>query len=158
DGNLERDNGVCKDTYTLEFYGGQAPAKIAACKKNEVDVPDEVGVSLAQAKAHVEGQPLTPSVVFKPARPGQRLGIVLAQYPAGGTLSAYQRLTLVVAKSLHGAVPRLIGLSLANAEKKLAKLHLKVDVKGGKGKVIGQAPRSNTAAAPGMTVTVKTSG
>jgi penicillin-binding protein 1A len=158
DGNLERDNGLCKNTFTLQFFGGHAPAKVAACKKNEVEVPNVVGNTLAHAKAHLDSQPLTPAVVFKPARTGQRLDIVLRQFPANGTLSAYDKVTLVVAKSLHGAVPRVIGMTLANAEKKLAKLHLKVDVKGGKGKVIGQAPRSNTAAAPGLVVTLKTSG
>ena len=157
-GALERDNGVCKNAFTLEFYGGQAPPKVAGCLKNEVEVPNTVGDTLVAARTHLEGQPLTPAVVYKPARAGQHLGRVLAQYPAGGILSAYDKVTLVVAKPLHGTIPRVIGLRLARAKAKLAKLHLKVVVKGGNGKVIGQAPASHTAAAPGLTVTLRTAG
>jgi len=157
-GVLERDNGVCKNAYTLEFYGGQGPARTAGCLKNEVEVPNTVGDTLVAARTHLEGQPLTPAVVYKPARAGQRLGRVLAQYPAGGILSAYDKVTLVVAKPLHGTIPRVIGLSLARAKAKLAKLPVKVQVKGGSGKVIGQAPASHTAAAPGQTVTLRTAG
>jgi PASTA domain. len=52
----------------------------------------------------------------------------------------------------------VVGKSLAQAKRRLAKLHLKVVVHGGSGKVIGQAPRSGTAAAPGLTVTLRTAG
>jgi penicillin-binding protein 1A len=158
DGTLERDNGLCHNSYTLQFYGGKAPPKTAGCLKNEVEVPNTVGDTVTAARTHLEGQPLTPTVVYKPARAGQRLGRVLAQYPAGGILSAYDKVTLVVAKPLHGKIPRVIGLSLQRAEAKLAKLHVKVKASGGKGKVIGQAPASNSAAAPGLTVTLRTAG
>jgi hypothetical protein len=157
-GTLERDNGVCKNAFTLEFYGGQAPPRTARCLKNEVEVPNTIGDTLVAARTHLEGQPLTPAIVYKPARAGQHLGRVLAQYPAGGILSAYDKVTLVVAKPLHGTIPRLIGLSLKRARSKLAKLHVKVVVTGGNGKVIGQAPASHTAAAPGQTVTLRTAG
>ncbi len=130
-GLLERDNGICRNTYTLEFFGGVGPTRTATCKPNEVDVPDEVGVSLPTAKQHVEAQPLTPAVVFKPAKTGDRVGYVVGQMPRRGTASAYDTLTLIVAKSLHGVVPRVVGLGLARARAKLAKLRLKVAVKGG---------------------------
>lgn len=157
-GTLERDNGLCKNTYTLNFFGGDGPPRVAGCLKNEVEVPDTVGDELAAARTHLEGQPLTPAIVYKPARAGQRLDRVLAQYPAGGILSAYDKVTLVVPKPLHGTIPHVVGLSVARAEAKLAKLHVKVKVDGGNGKVRGQAPPADTAAAPGQTVTLKTGG
>ena len=158
-GDMERDNGLCKNTYTVEFYGGQAPSKIANCKKDEVEVPDVVGESLASARQRLEGQPLTPTFVFKPAKLGQRLDIVLGQYPKSGTLSAYDKVHLVVAKSLHGAMPRVVGNTLAKAEKRLAKLHVKVRVVGPKqGKVTGQSPQAETATKPGLRVTLRTAG
>jgi penicillin-binding protein 1A len=157
-GNLVRDNGLCKNTYQLLFYGGLSPTHTAGCKKNEVEVPNVVGETISAARARLVGQPLTPAFVFKPAKPGQRLNVVLGQYPARGTLSAYDKVRLVVPKSLHGAVPRVVGESLTRAKRRLAKLRLKVVVHGGSGKVIGQAPRSGTAAAPGLTVTLRTAG
>ena len=158
-GILERDNGLCKNTYEIEFYGGQSPARIANCKKNEVEVPNVVGETLAAARQRLEGQPLTPTLVFKPARTGQRLNVVLGQYPSNGTLSAYDDVHLVVAKSLHGAIPHVVGNSVGRAKKRLAKLKVKVKVVGsGHGKVIGQSPRSDTASAPGLLVTLRTSG
>ena len=158
-GQLERDNGLCKNTYDMEFYGGQAPPRVADCKRDEVEVPNVVGETLAAARQRLEGQPLTPAYVFQPARTGQRLNVVLRQYPSGGTLSAYDKVRLVLPKSMHGAIPRVIGNSLAKARKRLAKLHVRIKVVGPhKGKVIGQAPRSDTASAPGLQVTLRTSG
>ncbi len=154
-GRLERDNGLCKNAVPLEFYGGTAPLPLANCKKNEVDVPDVVGKTIAAARARLEGQPLTATVIYKPARPGERLGIVIGQFPSRGTLSAYDKVTLVLPKSLHGVIPRLVGLSLKRAEAKLARLHVHVHVAGAHaGRVVGQLPRAGTAAAPGMHVTL----
>jgi penicillin-binding protein 1A len=154
-GRLERDNGLCKNALQLEFYGGNAPLPLANCKKNEVEVPNVVGKTIEAARARLESQPLTASVIYKPARPGERLGIVLSQFPPRGTLSAYDKVTLVLPKSLHGVIPRLVGLSLKRAEAKLARLHVHVHVAGAHaGRVVGQAPRAGTAAAPGMKVTL----
>jgi len=154
-GVLERDNGVCKNTYQLNFFGGEGPPRLAGCKPNEVDVPNVVGETLVAARTRLEGQPLTPSLVFKPATPGERLGIVLSQYPARGTLSAYDKVTLVVPKSLHGTIPRVIGLPLARARARLARFHLDIHVSGDSdGKVVGQAPRAGSAAAPGLKLTL----
>jgi len=157
-GNMERDNGLCRNTYQMLFYGGGAPSRVAQCKKNEVYVPNVVGETIAAARARLEGQPLTPAFVYKPARPGQRLNIVLGQYPARGTLSAYDKVRLVVPKSLHGTIPHVVGGSLTAARRRLAKLHVKLAVHGHGQKVIGQAPRAGSAAAPGLTVTLRTSG
>jgi membrane peptidoglycan carboxypeptidase len=153
-GKLMRDNGYCKNAKSVAFYGG-FDLPTADCKPNEVDVPRVIGESLADARAALERQPLTPEVIYKPATPTQRLGVVLGQFPKSGTLSSYDKVQIVVAKPLHGAVPRVVGLKLAAAKARLAKRGLKVVVTGGSsGKVVGQAPRGNVAAAPGMTVTL----
>jgi len=160
-GLLERDNGVCKNTYTMEFFGGVGPLRTATCKPNEVDVPNVVGLSLATAKTHLERQPLTAAVVYKPAKTGDRVGYVVGQMPRRGTASAYDKITLISEKSLHGVVPRVTGLGLAAAEKKLARLHLKVVVKGApEGKVVAQSVKPRTASAPGerIVLTVKRAG
>jgi penicillin-binding protein 1A len=159
-GILERDNGICRNTYTMEFFTS-GPRRTATCKPNEVEVPNEVGVALSTARAHVEAQPLTPAVVYKPAKMGDRVGYVVGQMPQRGTASAYDKLTLIVEKSLHGVVPRVVGLPLAKAQAKLARLHLAVSVKGGTtGKVIAQSVPARTAAAPGeqIVLTVKSAG
>jgi penicillin-binding protein 1A len=152
-GLLERDDGVCKNTVQLAFYGGTGPARVATCKPNEVEIPDVVGQTLAAAKDRLDGQPLTAAVVYKPAKTGDRLGYVVGQFPRRGTASAYDKITLVLPKSLHGAVPRVVGLRLSAAERKLARLHLRVTVKGDRGgRVVAQSRPAHTAAAPGLEV------
>jgi membrane peptidoglycan carboxypeptidase len=159
DGVLERDNGLCRNTRQLLFYGGEAPSRVANCKKDEVDVPDVVGKTLAAARLRLEGQPLTPVLVYKPARPGQRLDVVLGQFPRRGTLSAYDSVRLIVPKSLHGTIPRLIGEPVARARARLARLHVRVRIRGSSaGTVVGQSPDPDSAAADGLTVTLRTSG
>jgi membrane peptidoglycan carboxypeptidase len=157
-GVLARDDGVCKNTYQMEFFGGEGPARVATCKPNEVEIPDVVGQTLAAARTRLEGQPLTPSVVYKPAKTGDRVGYVVGQFPRKGTASAYDRITLILAKSRHGVIPRVIGLPLYRAQAHLAHLHLRVHVDGGtRGRVVAQSLPAHTAAAPGlsMTLTVK---
>jgi penicillin-binding protein 1A len=160
-GVLMRDDGVCKNTYQLAFYGGEpllpnghaAPA--ATCKPNEVEVPDVVGSPIGAAKQTLEGQPLTPTIVYRPAKTGERLGVVVGQFPKQGTASAHDKITLVLPKSLHGAVPKVVGLPLGRARAKLARLHLAVHVTGGaRGTVVKQSLRPATAAGPGLPITL----
>jgi penicillin-binding protein 1A len=160
-GILQRDDGVCKNTYQLAFYGGEplrtngnaAPA--ATCKPNEVEIPDVVGRSLAYARTRLQGQPLTPMIVYKPAKTGDRVGYVVGQFPRRGTASAYDKITLIAEKSLHGVVPRVVGLGVARAKAKLERLHLKVSVKGGDtGRVTAQSVPASTAAAAGLEITL----
>jgi len=149
-GKLERDNGNCKTVFTIDFFAGYQPP-LAGCKKNEVDVPDVRGTTLAAAKARLYEQPLLSSVVYEPARPGQRVSVVVGQIPLGGTLSAWDHVTLVLPKAQHGVVPRLVGLSVASARARLARLKLDVLVRGGdSGTVVAQQPAWGVAAAPGM--------
>jgi penicillin-binding protein 1A len=161
DGQLELDNGNCQSTKQLLYFEGKGPARTANCKRNEVDVPRLIGQTVAAANTRLAAQPLTPQYVYEPAKPRQRLGIVLRQYPARGTLSSYSKVTLVLPKALHGIVPRLIGLRLARAEARLDRLHLKWKVAGNPppgAKVIAQTPGPRRAAERGLVVTLVVRG
>ena len=156
DGHLELDNGNCRSTQTLEFMTDHVPARKADCKPNEVDVPSVVGDSVTDALRTLTAQPLTASYVYKPAKPGQRLGFVVAQFPRKGTLSSYDRVMLVVPHAVHGVVPKVVGLDLRRARKRLRTVKASgtvVRVINGKaGRVLAQKPRAGVAAAPHMTV------
>jgi penicillin-binding protein 1A len=161
DGQLELDNGHCNDTRQLLYFAGEGPPRTANCKVNEVDVPSVIGRTVSQAKARLEAQPLTPAYVYEPARPLQKLGIVVRQFPARGTLSSYDKVTLVLPKALQGAVPKLVGLRLAHAEAALDRLHLKWKVDGSPppgARVVSQSPRWGLAAKRGLTVTLVVQG
>jgi penicillin-binding protein 1A len=152
DGRIERDNGLCKSTSLIVYFTGRAPAHTADCKRNEVDVPNVVGWTVAGARTRLAAQPLTTQLVYKPATAGQRVGIVLKQFPAGGTLSSFDKVTLVLAKPLHGLVPKTVGLSLHAARVRLARMKLVPEVSGKAGRVVAQKPKPGVAAAPGMRV------
>ena len=77
------------------YFSGRGPARTADCKANEVDVPHVVGARWPRPTRGSRAQPLTPRYVYEPATPEQRLGIVLRQFPAKGTLSSYDKVTLV---------------------------------------------------------------
>jgi penicillin-binding protein 1A len=154
-GQLELDNGNCHNPKLLLYFSGERPARTADCKVNEVDVPRLVGQTLGQARARLAAQPLTPAYVYEPARPGQKLGIVVRQYPARGTLSSYGKVTLVLPKALQGVVPKVVGLRLSRAEARLERYHLKWKVSGSpppEAKVIAQSPRWHVAAKRGLVV------
>jgi membrane peptidoglycan carboxypeptidase len=156
-GRIERDNGECRDTSYLVYFTGDGPPKTADCKRNEVDVPNVVGLRVSRAQVRLHAQPLTPQLIYKPATAGERTGIVLKQFPSTGTLSSYGRVTLVLAKPLHGTVPSIVGLDLPLAKSRLAERKLQVDVrfaKGKAGRVLEQRPSAGVAAAPGMTVRI----
>ena len=94
---LERDNGNCRGANTVQLFSGVS-LKMANCKPNEVQVPDVRGTLLVKAKARLLLQPLLTRVVWRPALPGERPGLVVGQKPLKGTLSAYDRVRLVVAR------------------------------------------------------------
>jgi penicillin-binding protein 1A len=150
------DNGNCRQSETVEFMPDRVPTQQADCKPNEVDVPRVVGQAAASAARRLAAQPLKASYVYKPARPGQRVGVVVAQYPAKGTLSSYDRVMLVVPRALHGVVPDVVGLDLKRARRKLFGAHLtplvSAFVDGMPEHVVKQTPRPGVAAADGMQV------
>ncbi len=156
DGVLQLDNGHCRDTELVSYFVGRGPGRTADCKINEVDVPRVVGMSLARARLRLGAQPLTPNVVYKPARPRQRLDLVLDQFPRKGHLSSYDKVTLVLAKPLHGVVPKVIGLSLNDARRRLRGRGLVATVErfadGRAGRVLAQMPGAGVAAAPRMKI------
>src|SRR5258705_13441333 len=158
DGQIELDNGLCRSVSSLVYFTGRGPAKTANCKRNEVDVPNLIGWHVDAARARLSAQPLTAQVIYKPATPGQRIGVVVRQYPKGGTLSSFGRVTIVLAKPLHGTVPSIVGLNLRQARAKLHKLKLQSRIRfadGKAGRVVAQEPRAGVAAAPGMTVLLR---
>jgi membrane peptidoglycan carboxypeptidase len=150
---LELDNGNCRGADTMQFFSGTAPTAVAPCKPNEVEVPDVRGYTLADAEARLIGQPLLEIVTYAPAAPGKRAGLVVSQKPVDGTLSAYQKVKLVVSRAVYGVVPKLVGMPVARAQSELAALQLRAKLTGGRsGKVVAQEPASGVAAAPGMRV------
>ena len=137
------------------YFTGHGPPTTANCRLNEVEVPNVVGLKLPMARIRLEAQPLTPQLIYKPATAGQRIGVVVRQFPAAGRLSSFDRVTIVLVKPLHGVVPRIVGLSVRAARTKLAKLSLVPSVQfstGKPGRVLSQRPAAGVAAAPGMTV------
>jgi hypothetical protein len=159
DGRTELDNGRCNDTTLVVYFSGRGPAKTATCRLHEVEVPNVVGLRLHTARTRLAAQPLTPQLIYKPAVPGQPIDTVLRQYPKTGSLSSYDKVTLVLAKPLHGVVPRIVGMSLRAARATLFQRKLLPAVtfdaskkKGNVGLVLSQVPRGGVAAAPGMKV------
>jgi penicillin-binding protein 1A len=151
-GKLELDNGNCRTTMEIVYSGSSGPSRVANCKPNEVDVPRVVGERLAAAEARLNEMPLTPQIVYKPAQPKQRVDIVLQQYPSGGTLSSWEKVTLVLAKPVHGVVPRVVGLPLDAAAARLRRVGLTPVGPTGSGRVVQQFPPGGVAASPGMRV------
>jgi hypothetical protein len=157
DGRLELDNGVCRDTSLVDYFVDYGPRKTADCKPNEVEIPTVVGQRLQQARERLASQPLKAQIVYKPAKPRQRLDVVLAQYPRRGHASSYDTITLVLAKPLHGVVPHVVGLTLARARARLRAAGLDVGAPPGASptaRVRRQWPRPGVAAAPHMRVTL----
>jgi len=158
DGKIQVDNGRCHGPKEVLFFTDQEPHATANCKPNEVEVPDLVGQPIQAARARLSGQPLTATIVYKPAKPGQRLDVVLDQVPKRGHLSAYDKVVLVVPRPTHGVVPKIVGLPIAVAERKLERRGFRFEIanaaKGEHGRVVFQLPRAGVAAEPGMLVRI----
>ncbi|HEV3478507.1 MAG TPA: PBP1A family penicillin-binding protein [Gaiellaceae bacterium] len=153
DGTMLLDNGVCRATRNVWIFAGDGPQRKADCKPNEVEVPRVVGWKLADAKQRLAAQPLRYNVVYKPAKRGQRLDVVLGQMPRRGTLSAHDEVMLILARPRHGVVPTVVGLPVDRAVRELERLELRPAVVGGaSGRVIRQEPRGRIAAAPGLPI------
>lgn len=105
---------------------------------------------------------LVPTIVTRPAEPGERLGYVVDQFPREGRLSSFETVRLVIAEAQEGVVPNLIGSRLERAEERLAARKLQIIVtesdEGEAGVVIDQSPRGNIAATPGMVVELTVGG
>jgi penicillin-binding protein 1A len=156
DGRLQLDNGYCRETALVSYFVGHGPSRTANCKKNEVYIPRVIGMTIARAKSRLAAQPLTANIVYKPAKPKQRVDLVLDQFPRRGRASSYDTVTLVLAKPLHGVVPKVIGFSLREARGRLRSRGLVPAIArfaGGRaGRVVAQMPPAGVAGAPGMRV------
>jgi len=149
------DNGLCRTREEVVYFAGTGPSKTANCLENEVQVPDVRKLALAEAEARVEAQPLTAKLVYEPAGPLQRVGVVVDQLPRRGYKSSYDEIILVVTKATQGLIPNLVGRDIADARLRLKRLKLVPDitwVDGASGKVMEQKTRPGLAAAPGVKV------
>ena len=59
----------------------------------------------------MDAQPLSPELVFRPAEPLERAGVVVGQRPMRGYAVPFDRVILIVTKPLHGVIPKLVGRS-----------------------------------------------
>jgi beta-lactam-binding protein with PASTA domain len=151
------DNGNCKNVFSLEYFANAGPSRTADCKVNEVDVPTVIGYTLQAAKERLALQPLRANIVYKPARPGQRLNHVVGQFPRSGHASSFDQITIVLAKPLHGIVPKVVGLTLARARARLHTVGLGLLAPANASDtevVLSQWPRPGVAAGPRMRVRV----
>jgi penicillin-binding protein 1A len=150
------DNGNCQDSRTIMYVAGYGPSQKAPCKPNEVDVPRVVGARLGDARARLLSMPLTPEVITRPAKPGERLGRVVAQFPKRGTLSTWDTVRIVIPKTTNGRIPDVVGLTVADARHRLAARDIAGLVEafadGKSGVVLAQYPRAGLAASRNMTV------
>ena len=122
-------------------------------------MPKVVGASLENAETRLIGMPLTPDVITRPAKPGERLGIVVAQFPKSGTLSSWDTVRIVVAKATHGKVPDLVGMTLVKARSVLLKRGLVPVIESAsrsdEAVVRAQFPRAGVAAGEGLEVKLR---
>jgi penicillin-binding protein 1A len=163
DGRLQLANGYCRDTESIEYFGDSGPTHTANCLPNEVDVPNVVGERVGKAKTVLAGQPLAATVVYRPAQPRQRVGVVVKQFPAGGRhLSSGDRVTIVLSKALAGVVPNVVGMTVDAAKARLKHLKLEVTISPGdapgSARIVAQSPRAGRASAPGMGITLAVKG
>ncbi len=158
DGTFQLDNGLCRNTISVDYFVGEGPAKRASCKPNEVEVPNVVGSTYDEARARLAAQPLTPEVINAWASPGQQLGVVVKQIPPRGRLSSFDKVIIVFAKPRHGVVPNVVGSRLPQARVKLQRLKLKAVLRGHGQKIVRQRPSAGVAAAPGLSITLWVAG
>jgi penicillin-binding protein 1A len=153
------DNGNCRDVRLVLFRAGLEPDERAGCKPNEVDVPRVVGATIEQAQTHLAEMPLTAEIITRPARPGERLGVVVDQYPKSGTLSSWDTVRIVVPKPTEGVVPRVVGLSVPTAQALLARrgfVPVTDSVADGDARIVlAQAPRGGVAGEREMVVKLR---
>ncbi len=154
-GRWQLDNGYCRGARRLAYFSGEAPDRTADCKPNEVSVPRVVGMSEHVAEATLAAQPLEAESVYVPAKAGKHPGIVIAQSPRGGGLSAGDTVRLSVTKAQHGLVPNFVGSSLQAASSEVKRLNLRVRVvrsRGPMGMVLRQSLEPGVAAGPGLRI------
>ena len=81
----------------LAFFGGEPPGRgpAATASRTKWRSPtSSAGRSPTRGRGS-QGQPLTPTVVYKPAKTGDRVGFVVGQFPRARDASAYDKITLI---------------------------------------------------------------
>ena len=149
------DNGLCRERQEVVYFAGRGPDRTANCLENEVEVPDVRKLELDDALVRVESQPLTAKLVYRPAAPLQRVGVVVDQFPKRGYRSSYDEIILVVSKATRGVIPNLVGRDIDDARLRLRRLKLEPRITwadGDPGRVLRQPTRAGLAAAPGVKV------
>ena len=146
---LMLDNGLCRSRQEVVYFAGTGPTKTANCLENEVQVPDVRKLTLAEAEARVEAQPLTAKMVYKPAAPLQRPGIVVDQEPRRGYRSSYDRIILIVTKATQGVIPNLVGRDIADARAAAEAAQARAQDHLGRGRQQRQGARAEDARRPG---------
>ena len=136
---LELDNGNCRGALPIDFFGGMAPTAVATCKPNEVDVPDVRGETLDDGEGAPARPAAPPGVVYEPAKPGERLGVVVGQIPQRGHAVGVPQVRLCSRGPCTASSHELIGLSVANARARLARVKLSPTIFGStRGTVVAQ--------------------
>jgi penicillin-binding protein 1A len=157
-GKWQLDNGFCPGTRVTSYFVGEEPPTTAKCYANEVTVPMVVGRSAESAQATLHSVPLTPDLVYVPAKPRSRPGHVVKQEPRGGYLSANDTVRLFVTLAQDGLVPNLVGSSLPDAQRRTRKLRLAVRVRytagAPSGTVLRQSLEPGVALEPGLPITL----
>ncbi|MFN8187516.1 MAG: PBP1A family penicillin-binding protein [Gaiellales bacterium] len=155
-GELEQDNGKCGDVRTMIFFSGYEPP-LANCAENEVEVPNVLQAKEEDAVRLLAGQQLSPHVVYRPALPGEPVGVILEQTPAAHALRpAFTEVRLVVAKSKTHVLPKVTGIPVSEARTRLLALGLVPEITWDDdrpaGIVFKQLPAPGVAGGPGMIV------
>jgi len=156
-GGWRLDNGYCPGTRVISYFAGRVPVRTATCYANEVSVPLVVGRSVESARVALESVPLAPDLVYVPAKPRTRPGLVVRQKPRGGFLSANGSVRLWVSTAQDGLVPNLVGSALADARARARKLKLALRIRygdGPSGTVLEQSLEPGIAIRPGLPLTL----
>jgi penicillin-binding protein 1A len=155
EGEWQLDNGYCRGARLVAYFSGHAPENTADCKPNEVSVPLVVGMTIDEAVARLDAQPLDAEIAYVPAKAGRIPGLVVNQDPRRGGLSAGDGVQLWVSKAQHGQLPNLVGSSVEDVTRELRRLRLRIgatSAPGPEGAVLRQWPRAGVAIRPGLTV------
>jgi serine/threonine-protein kinase len=146
-----------------EAQAGSPVTLFVSSGPEQVQVPEVVGQSEAEAKASLRGAGLQPGTVTRREAPAAQAGTVLSQSPSGGSsVASGQRVDLVVGQApKETAVPRVVGRREELAEGELVGAGFKprtqkrtVSKPEEAGIVLQQTPAGGAKAKPGATVTI----
>lgn len=137
-----------------QVNNGQEVVLLISKGKEPVELTNWVGKSAATAEKALKDAGLVVEIqeVFSN---NYARGVVSAQNPGAGSVFKGDTVTLSVSKGPEFVtMPKVIGLTKADAKKKLENLGFKVEVLGGDGKVGSQDPAQGTKVKNGSTVRI----